>query len=121
MIRASVSHQFPRGQEAAVASYNSGLGIYQDRIVGAELGDAGGDSINRHVGVRSRIAGEGNELVNQPQLDMLNHRFQKHASPFGTSKSGGAFRTVRFALIRISSTLNVQVGRRGQQLDEFNR
>ena len=43
-------------------------------IVGSDLGDL-------RVGVRPGIPGEGNELVDQPQLNAPGHRMREHTCP----------------------------------------
>ena len=55
------------------------LAIDQDRIGPAELDDAGGDLGHLRVGVRARIAGEGDQRLDLAVLDVqgFGHRNAK--------------------------------------------
>src|SRR5712691_608075 len=70
----SLELQFPCCKETAVAGDDAGIGVNQNRRIKSKFRDAGGDLSNLGVGVCSGIPGQGNQLVDQPQLDMLNHR-----------------------------------------------
>jgi hypothetical protein len=59
-----------------VAGNDPGFGIHQDRVIKSELRNAGGDLGDLHIGVRPGIRANGNELVDEPQLDRLHERLQ---------------------------------------------
>jgi hypothetical protein len=71
----SVRLELSRSEEAAVASDDAGLGINQYRVIEPELGDASGDLSDLGVGVGPGIPGVGYELLDQPVLDPLGHRW----------------------------------------------
>ena len=58
-----------------MACDDAGLGINQYRVIEPELGDASGDLSDLGVGVGPGIPGVGYELLDQPVLDPLGHRW----------------------------------------------
>jgi hypothetical protein len=65
--------QLPRGKQTSVASYDARLRVHEDGIVKSELRDACGDLGDLSLGVRPRISGPWNQLIDQPHLDVLGH------------------------------------------------
>src|ERR1035437_1187558 len=70
--------QLPRGKKTTVARDEASLRIHQNRIVKAELSDAGGDLGDLGVGVGPGVSGPGDQLVDQPHLNVLRHPMQIH-------------------------------------------
>jgi hypothetical protein len=62
------------------------LAIHQDRVGPAELDDAGRELGDLRLGMRARIAGEGDQRLDLPVLDVqgLGHGMQKPATVGGS-------------------------------------
>ena len=73
--------QFSRGEKTTVTGNDARFRIYEDRIVEAELRDAGSDLSNLCVGVGSRIPSVRDQLVEQPHLNVPRHRMRFEIDP----------------------------------------
>jgi len=70
--------KLPRGEQTTMAGEYSRLRVHQNRVVKAELRDAGSDLGNLGFCMSPRVPGPGNQLVDQPHLDVLGHPVQIH-------------------------------------------
>jgi uncharacterized protein len=66
--------QPPGSQEAAMAGDDPRSGVYENGVIEPERFDACRNLSDLRVGVGPGIPGQGNQLVDQPQLDVLYHR-----------------------------------------------
>ena len=74
-----------------MASDDACLRIHQNRIVETELGNAGRDLRNLSVRVSTRVSRPRDQLIDQPQLDVLGHAVQGY-DRFSRHQIGISFR-----------------------------
>jgi hypothetical protein len=70
------------GEQTAVTSDDTCLGVNEDWIIKSELGDAGGNLSDLRITVRPRISSERDQPVEQPMLDALDHVVREHTRTF---------------------------------------
>jgi len=70
--------QPPGGEEAAVAGDDARFGVYKDRVIEPKLCNACRNLGDLRVGMRPGIPDQGNQLVDQPQLDVFHHWLPGH-------------------------------------------
>jgi TIR domain len=77
----SPSEIFPCREKTAMPGEDARLAVHQNWVVETKGFDASSDLRNLRVRVRPGVASKRDEFVDQPQLDMLDHRSQVHGNP----------------------------------------